>query len=278
MNRWIAVVGAVGMLAAMSVGCSAADDQQPEPQVLEEGLTLDEATPERIAGRFKRESSWLSFDVRTKDGAPLLTIKDSAGRTMVQTHPVGADAREMSIYDGRVRYSAKMKPSQAPSEALSPSLESQKLPTEPVLAGDEAAMHEMIQSKDAQTLPYLSRALGERGITGKDYPVSFPIHGLAMLIARAHEIDVPALPDTVASRGDLRAQGGRCHAYPNAGSGCYGMCGRGCSCWGWVCGDCCYHRGCAAHDNDCRSCSWRNPGACARCASFSSFWTNGRCG
>src|SRR5690242_8741211 len=121
MNRWIAVLGAVGMLAAMSVGCSAADDQQPEPQVLEEGLTLDVATPERIAGRFKREASWVSFDVRTQDGAPLLTIKDSAGRTMVQTHPVGADAREMTMYDGRVRYTAKMKPSQAPSEALSPS-------------------------------------------------------------------------------------------------------------------------------------------------------------
>lgn len=36
---------------------------------------------------------------------------------------------------------------------------------------------------------------------------------------------------------------------------CLGMCGPGCSCWSWVCGDCCYHSGCNAHDRACRSCS-----------------------
>ena len=33
------------------------------------------------------------------------------------------------------------------------------------------------------------------------------------------------------------------------GDGCTGMCGRGCDdCWESVCGDCCWHVGCAAHD------------------------------
>ena len=32
---------------------------------------------------------------------------------------------------------------------------------------------------------------------------------------------------------------------------CYGMCGRGCSCWSWVCGDCCHHQMCYQHDKCC---------------------------
>jgi hypothetical protein len=34
------------------------------------------------------------------------------------------------------------------------------------------------------------------------------------------------------------------------------MCGNGCSCWSWVCGDCCYHGGCARHDDWCRQGQW----------------------
>jgi hypothetical protein len=34
---------------------------------------------------------------------------------------------------------------------------------------------------------------------------------------------------------------------------CLGMCGPGCWwCWSWVCGDCCYWKGCHEHDNECR--------------------------
>ena len=33
---------------------------------------------------------------------------------------------------------------------------------------------------------------------------------------------------------------------------CFGMCGKTCWCWDWVCGDCCLHRGCLQHDACCR--------------------------
>ena len=38
---------------------------------------------------------------------------------------------------------------------------------------------------------------------------------------------------------------------------CFGMCGRGCSCWEFLCGDCCRHRGCEEHDVCCRSSGFR---------------------
>lgn len=33
---------------------------------------------------------------------------------------------------------------------------------------------------------------------------------------------------------------------------CFGMCGKNCWCWDWVCGDCCLHKGCLQHDACCR--------------------------
>ena len=35
------------------------------------------------------------------------------------------------------------------------------------------------------------------------------------------------------------------------GSKCRGLCGPGCTCWSFVCGDCCWNRGCDAHDRIC---------------------------
>ena len=34
---------------------------------------------------------------------------------------------------------------------------------------------------------------------------------------------------------------------------CLSLCGYGCHCWKWVCGDCCYHLGCYGHDVCCRN-------------------------
>ena len=34
---------------------------------------------------------------------------------------------------------------------------------------------------------------------------------------------------------------------------CLGMCGPGCVCWKWLCGNCCYNKGCYDHDLCCRS-------------------------
>lgn len=34
---------------------------------------------------------------------------------------------------------------------------------------------------------------------------------------------------------------------------CFGMCGRGCTCWSYLCGDCCKQTGCIQHDQCCRT-------------------------
>jgi hypothetical protein len=47
-----------------------------------------------------------------------------------------------------------------------------------------------------------------------------------------------------------------------------GMCGPGKTCWPWVCGDCCWHRGCYRHDLHCRNCGVTRPRDCLLCAAF----------
>ena len=49
-----------------------------------------------------------------------------------------------------------------------------------------------------------------------------------------------------------RCPEGRC-PYPLDQNDCFGMCGRQCNCWRFLCGDCCTHRGCIEHDSCCRS-------------------------
>ena len=49
---------------------------------------------------------------------------------------------------------------------------------------------------------------------------------------------------------------GRC-PYERSGNRCFGMCGRGCTCWRIFCGDCCTHRGCIEHDACCARSGFR---------------------
>ena len=48
-----------------------------------------------------------------------------------------------------------------------------------------------------------------------------------------------------------RKRSSGCYKSP-MGSNCLGMCGRGCSCWRFVCGDCCFYQGCYDHDLCCK--------------------------
>ena len=51
---------------------------------------------------------------------------------------------------------------------------------------------------------------------------------------------------------DHRGEDDCCDSHPQCpGENCLGMCGAGCTCWSYVCGDCCWHQGCQDHDDCC---------------------------
>ncbi len=166
-----------------------------------------------------------------------------------------------------------------------------------VVEGDLTSFAEVENRAELALLKELSDALGQRGLTGNKVPAALPLHAFAMRFnsyspaggaaktpsGRGESAGASALAPPICTPGDVEC----CSRKPNdpgckpeppppppsdqcagrqpGSDGCYGMCGPGCTCWPNVCGDCCYHPGCAIHDNFCRACDWLNPLACVAC-------------
>lgn len=149
------------------------------------------------------------------------------------------------------------------------------------------ALDELTFNPDALFLMKLSQALGEFGIYGNLSPCSLTLHFTAMFISRKlsineiqDKVDLESFDCAERRRNEglrnskrlrrsvmreaensrrVKGDGGvrmsrRCYSLEkNRDDDCLAMCGRGCSCWKWVCGDCCYHQGCYEHDRCCRA-------------------------
>lgn len=150
--------------------------------------------------------------------------------------------------------------------------------------GDSASVATLLSQPAFLLLPDLSRELGTRhNIQGNLFPVSLPLHRLAMRAAKATNYgscDDPRVAEkesrgrVIATTTPVSATSCSSCSDPKGcpcGSGCYGMCGNGCSCWKWVCGDCCRYQGCIDHDENCRGgCDITKPSlfGCLGCATF----------
>jgi hypothetical protein len=255
--------------ACLALGCASGGLDEPQSSTEAGGtLTLTASTAERVIGTYTRDGITVAFDARRIDGQSSLLLRGTGGRVLVSTAGVG-ETRVVSFMEGRVTF-------EPPAVIAKPDAMDLRPPTDLAIDGDEAAFGELMATDEAAILPWLSRALGERGLTGKSNPASLGLHTLGSMVARVRDIEVPSMEPALSDgTDDVRTAQSSCHKPTQ--NACFGMCGRGCGCWQWVCGDCCYHDGCAAHDSDCRKCSATHPSACARCASFASFWSGGGC-
>ena len=119
-----------------------------------------------------------------------------------------------------------------------------------------------VASPEAPLIVHAAKGHGENyGMVGSEHPAILPFYAVALGIARARR-DTSAEEEMDSDRESyfdtVRTQG----RYPNCNrrscppcrnDHCMGMCGPDCTCWWWVCGDCCYHRGCGSHDSCCRN-------------------------
>uniref|UniRef100_A0A1X7UJ80 Uncharacterized protein n=1 Tax=Amphimedon queenslandica TaxID=400682 RepID=A0A1X7UJ80_AMPQE len=90
------------------------------------------------------------------------------------------------------------------------------------------------------------------GLTGLDYPSLLPLYLMAMKLEELSDNTnsmwwkkKKKYPSNLQCLKTCKP----CKSY-----NCLGLCGRKCSCWKWVCGDCCYHYICFNHDLDCINC------------------------
>lgn len=234
------------------VACNSASDptptSDPAPTAKTEAqLTLTSAAKERVTGVYTEGTDTLTFDFARVGDELFADLKGNGGRSIVRiettndeyvfTYMGGAlKLHTTKAFIAQARAQAQVNPNAVSSDGL-------------VFEGDRTALDAMLALPEVARLPALSRELGVRSVTGSDYPASLALHKMARQSADALGIHVAPL--------EVQATGtGYCEAYPNAGDSCYGMCGPGCSCWSWVCGDCCYHYGCAVHDSWCRQGKW----------------------
>ena len=109
------------------------------------------------------------------------------------------------------------------------------------------ALKNMLNVEEIRLMEGASEAVGQRGLTGKDTPAVMPFFLFALrmtqLLDNGH----------VLARNATRVERSNCEntCPPCPQNDCLGMCGKGCSCWKWVCGDCCWHIGCYHHDLCC---------------------------
>lgn len=98
-------------------------------------------------------------------------------------------------------------------------------------------------------------------ITSQEYPSTLPLYMTASRMnSRSNSYPKPGenhQNSDVGSRHERLKREESCSSTdecpPCKSAECLGMCGPGCVCWKWSCGDCCYHRGCYDHDLCCRS-------------------------
>lgn len=128
------------------------------------------------------------------------------------------------------------------------------------LDNDESILQQSLSSLVADPgfmlLASAARAIGEKGFTGIDYPILLPFYVTAMKLSELADKFSGVQP----SANHFKAAGSEpksqtCISYdtcpPCQENQCLGLCGKGCDCWRFVCGDCCYHQGCYDHDLCC---------------------------
>ena len=138
----------------------------------------------------------------------------------------------------------------------------------------EDSLKDLLQLEESLFLENASRAVGDRGVTGKNTPAVLPFYMFALQVARL--IDSSSLVTSTGRTGDdansapprqkklvywrptirpswiigFLTRTKSCKRSPE-GEECIGLCGKLCKCWKWVCGDCCWHKGCYDHDRCC---------------------------
>lgn len=126
----------------------------------------------------------------------------------------------------------------------------------------ENAFEELLSRREVQLIIAAAVAMGNEGITGAQYPAALPFYMIALRFAGrspGSEIEFPSARSkrivwpwqrTERCRNGYNCPRGRC-PQDRSYNPCFGMCGDQCNCWWWVCLDCCWHPGCAAHDQWC---------------------------
>ncbi len=218
------------------------------------GLTIDTLTQQTVHGTYYQSNSNLgivfnsttdSLRVTTLDGAVLI---EGGGTENARTVNIEQQAflqhSEHGDYALSKSHEKVLLEGFADVEQLLPLLEDQ--PHDEILLN---SIDRLLKRPEMKLLKEAAESLGERGITGQAYPSILPFFMTSMRLSTREGPPLASYLDHLRLK-----RGSSCFdsCPPCRGEECLGLCGPGCECWKWACGDCCYHRGCHSHDLCCR--------------------------
>lgn len=201
-------------------------------------------TQELVYGKYASQDKahGITFISRSDD---YLLIKTFSGKTLVETSPfVEVDERTLRSF-----HILGQEYLQYEDPAHSDQPVNHKKPLSDTI-------QDLLGIREIGLLEKAAEAIGKKGVNGKNTPAMLPfalfVLRVTQLVERSHYSNT-----TSTSQRHKRESYMHCAQTcpPCPHDNCIGLCGKGCSCWKSVCGDCCWHSGCYDHDLCCKR-SW----------------------
>ena len=185
----------------------------------------------------------------------LLTLAGSEFLMINETMDSGES--KMSEYAVPEAYSLQVKNAMKRHMLSKPLL--RHLDSENVNSSGRNAIDSLLVRPEVQLIATAAVALGNNGLHGKENPPAMAFYATALRFSAILNEHDPDMSDseavqrnkrwwwsstTYCSNSDSNCSTGTCPI----GSNCSGLCGPGCTCWWFVCFDCCYNVGCYLHD------------------------------
>ena len=275
----------IGIGVGVSLTRSRSD--QPSPSGLSSDTTV---TQEQLQGEYYGTEGGIRFSSTVNATYAILSITTTSEEYVVYiVHPLASNMTMMGVNDtdfllmerdqqGHIDYNDYVIPRDAKS--LMESIMSgngkmtdgvlQMLDSKRVNETYQSVLYNLAMSYEATLIIEAAQALGDRKIMGMDYPSVMIFYQFALRLASTRdtsETTAYKAKDTFASdsRGyqDRQKRAGtvRCNngatclsnwcPFKKYDNNCFGMCGPGCTCWDFVCSDCCIHQYCLTHDQCC---------------------------
>jgi hypothetical protein len=242
------------------------------PQPMEYGpLTLDVLTKQEASGsymdeesgngiKFSTDSHGGMLQIETLDGRPILVIErpfndpfgintnrlvEIAGSTFLQ---------HQSLHTYKEYYLTQQQAERIRNNEIYPVLINlkQQETSHDTKEAIEGAIASLFHHSHYPLIERAARYMGETmELTGNAFPSLLPLYMTALATEKIRNEDSKPPPQ---STDCLKGTSTDCT--PCTNDDCYGLCGPNCICWKFVCGNCCYNKGCFEHDLDCYYCGF----------------------
>ena len=274
---------AIGIGVGVSLPHSRSD--QPSPSGLSSDTTV---TQEQLQGEYYGTEGGIRFSSTVNATYVVLSVTTTTGEHVVYiVHPLASNMTMMGVNNtnflvmehnqqNRINYDDYVIPRDAMN--LMESIMAgngnmtdnmlQKLDNKTMNETRRSVLYNLAMSYEATLIIEAAQALGDRKIMGMDYPSVMSFYQLALRLASLRDVSEYEAGDSFApdssSRGYQHRQkrnvrcssngatcpNGRC-PFRKYNNNCFGMCGKDCFCWSFVCGNCCVNQYCLTHDQCC---------------------------